>query len=346
MKKAEKRKIFGGSASIFGNRGGFTLIELLVFSAIFTVVAIAFIAILISITRVQVRESSNAEVNRQSQFIIHTIQRSIEESSLIDIDVDPQTGTKTTSTLILRMTKSGDDSDNFARTYIYTSSGIAYLKTNDNGVPEPLNTGRVKVDSLIFTKRHNPPGHDSVDINLSISYNTDNIQQKFAQVIKTSVARVSAATFDSNLIPASSSPLIIGTQSVKWSSINGTIYFKEDAASNLNVGINESNPTYKLDVSAPPNTYNVGGLKVVGTSTFAGNVGINTTNPLYSLDVRGGVRIAPIGPLPPSADCNNNTYGTFWVTTGAAYYVRVCLFEPLSGTFKWLYLWASTTLPY
>ncbi|MEK9173513.1 MAG: prepilin-type N-terminal cleavage/methylation domain-containing protein [Patescibacteria group bacterium] len=318
------------------SRRGFTLIELLIFSAIFTVISVTFIAILISVTRVHVRESSNAEVNRQSQFLIHTIQRNIEESSLIDIEVDPVTGTKTTSTLVLRMPASSDDPSNFARTYIYASSGIAYIKTKDNGAPEPLSTGRVKVDSLIFTKRSNPPGHDSVDISLSISYNTDNIQKKFAQVIKTSVARVNAATFDSNLIPASTTDLVIGTAAVEWRSINGTINFKEEAEGNyLRVGINQANPTYRLDIFTLPTQSDDGGLRVVGTSTFSNNVIIGP----------GSVKL--LNTTAPSCAVAADVGAIFLTTNSGKSYLKFCTWDtvPPAG-FRWLYLTATSSPSY
>ncbi|TSC82060.1 MAG: Cell wall surface anchor family protein [Parcubacteria group bacterium Gr01-1014_20] len=319
---------------IRSKKEGFTLLELLVFSAIFAVVAVSFVGILISVTRVHVRESSNAEVNRQSQFLIHTIQRNIEESSLIDIDVDPVTGIKTTSTLVLRMQVSADDASNFARTYIYASSGIAYIKTKDNGVPEPLSTGRVKVDSLVFTKRSNPPGHDSVDISLSLSYNTDNIQKKFAQVIKTSVARVSAATFDSNLIPAAAN-LVIGTTAGEWKSINDVIYFLEEPGGDYQrVGINRADPTYRLDVFAPSGQPDAGALRVIGTSTFSNNVliGPGTTKFVYTT---------------PDPLCDTPDVGSIFhkIVNGKSY-LMLCTWDSVSSNYAWFFLTASSSPSY
>src|SRR5512140_846673 len=65
-------------------RKAFTLVELVIFTAIFTVTIIAFISVLISITRTQVRQTSVAEVNQQSQFILQAVQYYVERSSLIE----------------------------------------------------------------------------------------------------------------------------------------------------------------------------------------------------------------------------------------------------------------------
>ncbi len=314
---------------------GFTLIELLVFSAIFAVVSVTFVAILISVTRVHVRESSNAEVNRQSQFIIHTIQRNIEESSLIDIEVNPITGTITTSTLVLRMTSSSDTSADVARTYIYATSGIAYIKARDGSAPEPLNTGRVKVDSLVFTKRSNSPGHDSVDISLSISYNTNNIQKKFAQVIKTSISRVNAATFDSGLFPSAAN-LAVGTQPAEWKSINGTIYFADDAGQNyLRVGVNNQNPTYRLDIDSITGvSTDLGGLRVVGTSTFSGSVTI------------GPGKVSFINTPAPSCAAAANVGSMFYAVESGKSYLKFCTYDSLITNYRWLYLAATSSPSY
>ena len=55
-------------------RRGFTLIELLVFAAVFTVVMIGFIAVLVTIVRVQSRQSSATEVETQGQFMKEQLQ--------------------------------------------------------------------------------------------------------------------------------------------------------------------------------------------------------------------------------------------------------------------------------
>src|SRR3989344_1779290 len=108
----EKSDVTGQMLNV--HKAGFTILELLVFSAIFSLVAITFVSILISVTRVQLRETASAEVNQQSQFIMQTIQRYIEESSIIE--TPPETPT---DTLKLRISSSTDSPSSFALTEIY-----------------------------------------------------------------------------------------------------------------------------------------------------------------------------------------------------------------------------------
>lgn len=322
---------------------GFTILELLIFSAIFGMVAITFVAILVSVARVQVRESANAEVNRQSQFLMHVIQRNIEESSLVSINEtfggndpgNPNDLNATSSQVVLRMSSSSDNASNLAVRRIYATSGIAYLQEGYSpslgeytGVPQRLNTDRVRVDELTFAKRANTPGHNSVDVRLTISFNSPNIQKRFSQILQTAVTRVSAATFDSNLMPAANNQYTVGSQGNRWTKINDIIYF-QDYLSVPVVGIGQSSPQARLDVYALGSDLAVA-LSVQGTSTLQGNV-----------TVTGGVRIAPTTSHP--SNCDSANAGTIWVNP-STYYLKACLFD--GTTLKWMYLVATTTAPY
>jgi competence protein ComGC len=216
-------------------RNAFTLIELLVFAAIFSVCIIAFITILISVLRVQSHQAGEVEVNEQSQFLLQRVQYYVERSSLVDIPQDTATGT-----LKLYLGINNQDP-----TVITVSSGTVYVQQTATGTPQALTSSKVIVSNLQFVRRANPPGHDTVNVSFSISYNTGNIQQMFTQFFQFSVARVSAATFDSNLIPSSTSGAYgIGTASSYWNSINGTVYFN-----GTNVGIGVSSPGQTLEVN-------------------------------------------------------------------------------------------------
>jgi type II secretory pathway pseudopilin PulG len=74
-------------------RKGFTLIELLIFSAILIFLGVTFVAILVIVTRVQVRQSAAAEVNQQSQFLTQTIQYYVQNARLVDMTADTSAGT-------------------------------------------------------------------------------------------------------------------------------------------------------------------------------------------------------------------------------------------------------------
>src|SRR4051812_32890867 len=137
-------------------RRGFSLIELLLYSAIFSVVVIGFITIFVGITAVQTQQTSSGEVEAQSQFVLQQIQYYIQQSSLIDIPTDTPT-----STLVLRMANVSLDP-----TYITLSSGTVYLQQSSTSIPYALTNNSVSVSSLTFTKRTNPPSHDSVSVGL------------------------------------------------------------------------------------------------------------------------------------------------------------------------------------
>jgi Tfp pilus assembly protein PilV len=219
-------------------RRGFTLIEVLIFLGIFTAIMVVFLTVLISVSSVQIRNISSNEVNQQSQFLLSTIQRYVESSSLIDMPADV-----TTSTLKLRMARDSEDP-----TYIYLNTSdkdnIVYLKQTNSGTPQALTTSRVKVTTLNFTKKSNPGAKDTVNISFVMEYNTDNIKQKFVRNLFTSIARVSAATFDSDIRASTTNTYKIGAQAGEWQSINNTLFF-----SGSNVGIGVSSPQMTLEIN-------------------------------------------------------------------------------------------------
>ncbi len=215
---------------------GFTLIEIIIFAALFAISISGMALILIAITRVQVRQSASVEVAGQSQRLLQIIQQRVEQSSGVELPTDVST-----TTLKLRMQGSVDP------TYIYVSGNVAYLKETDSGTPEALTSDLVRVTDLAFVKRVNNRGKDSVAVNFTVSFNTSNIQQSFVHVLDTAIARVSAATFDSDIRASSSNLYKIGAGTQEWKSINDTIYF--GSAVNVGVGITPASSGVKLQVS-------------------------------------------------------------------------------------------------
>lgn len=236
---------------LFEGARGFTILELLIFAAVFTVVITMFMTVLVSVTRVQVRQDAAGEVNTQSQFLLQTIQRYVERSSAIDMPKDVAT-----TTLTLHMPKDAQEP-----TYIYMSSSTLFVQETKNGVPQPLNSNKVLVTSAAFTRRSNPAGHDSVQVSFTVAFNANAAMQPFAQSFTTAVARVSAAEFDSDLKPAVSNTYKIGVSPQDWQSINNTIFF---SGANVGVGQNVVSPQQTLEVN--------GGLR------------LNTTNPKPACD--------------------------------------------------------------
>lgn len=213
-------------------RAGFSIIELLIFSAIFTVIMIAFITMLVSVVRVGARQSAAAEVNQQSQFVLQQLQYYIERSSLVEIPQD-----QATTTLKLRMGASSEDP-----TIINLAGGVLYVDEGEG--PAALTSSKVTVSNLSFIKRSNPPGKDSVQIYFTLEFNTPNITQQFVRSLDTAIARVSAANFDSNVVPSSTATYKLGVTGSIWSSVNDIINF-----SGANVGIGVTNPAHKLQVN-------------------------------------------------------------------------------------------------
>lgn len=220
-------------SNLNSSRKAFTLIELLIFIGIFAGVTVAFTSIFVSILRVYNRQSATAEVARQSQFLLQTVQNQVQRSVAIDMPTD-----FVTSTLTLRMPDITDP------TIIYLSNNMVYMRVGTSTSAQPLTNSRVKITNLSFTRHANPPGHDVVDVAFSLENVTNNIQNYFSQDLTTAIARVSASTFDSDVVASSSNTYNLGTAVGNWRSINSTIYFN-----GANVGVGAMTPTAKFQVS-------------------------------------------------------------------------------------------------
>lgn len=193
------------------NQKAFTLIEILIYIAILSIVAVLFTGILSTGTRVQLQETAANEVSNQLNFAIQTIQRLVRDSSAIIVtnastctsagDVDTVPGTAQPC-LKLRM---HDDGQAGGRDpiFVWADSNLGKIQMKQgNGAISDLTTNKVVVpsDGLKFTKLINYPGHDAVQISLTLNYNTANVQSQVSRSITTAVGRVSAATFDSKLL--------------------------------------------------------------------------------------------------------------------------------------------------
>lgn len=192
---------------------GFTIIELVVFVAIFTVTAIFMVSILTTVTRTQLRQSSVNEVNGQIAFIANTIQRLVRESSLI---ANEPAGVAST-TLVLRRSSSTLDT-----TKIFVDPGMTaiYLQEIDqNGVTSttvPLTSDKVRVTNFSATKYQTPGGAAIAQVDFTLDYNTANPQARISRSWRGAITRVSAATFDSSLVP--SGTWDIGVATSRWNS--------------------------------------------------------------------------------------------------------------------------------
>lgn len=202
-------------------REGFSLIELLIYIGIFSASVVFLVGILIVFTRIHVQQTAVNEVNNQVSFVNNVIQQKVRESSLIEMDAGVAT-----STITLRMSSSSLD-----KTLIYldTTEKIIYLQEG-SGSPIPLTNPNVSVEDFTATKYENPGGHAIVQVYFVIDFNTDNERAKFNRAVRTAISRVSAATFDSDVLPNANNSFDIGNSSKKW----------KDAYFSGNIGIGVS----------------------------------------------------------------------------------------------------------
>lgn len=239
------------------NQKGFSLLEILIYTGLIALTGMLLSGILISVTRISNQQNASTEVNQQLNFVMQNIQRLVRNSSSIDIPA----GTATTS-LKLRMKAASEDP-----TLIFISGGAVYLSQGTGGTASPLTNNQVVADNMRFIKISAYPGHDSVQIDLSLSYNTQNPQDAFSKSISSAVARVNAATFDSDMVPGSTNSYDIGLSATRWQDLYlsgsltaaGTASIASDAYIEGNLGVGTSGaPAAKLHV--------IGETKLTGVS--------------------------------------------------------------------------------
>ncbi len=250
---------------------GFTLIEVLITTAIMAIVGSLMTGIFYTVTKVNQRETASGEVTSQLNFVTQTIQRLVRESSNIEIEA----GTATT-TLKLRMADSVKD----PTCITFVSSTIRLAEGPDINNPEnctsnvtDLTNNKVTVDSLNFKKFTQYPGHDTVSFDIAMTYNSQDPAAQVQRTLQSAIARVSAATFDANLLPGDTS-YTLGQVGSAWQNIiaaDGTA----------------ANPSYTFGNSTGLGLFRAG-TDILGFSTAgaermridnAGNVGIGTMNP-------------------------------------------------------------------
>ena len=276
--KTAKRNIM---EYIRNERSGFTLVELLLYAIIFSVSAIFLVNILTSITQTEVRQNSANNVSQQVSFVADTIQRLVRQASL----VENPAGVASTS-LSLRMTATSSD-----RVVIYTdasSTGVFLTQTDSNGVASTiaLTDSNVTVGNFTVTKSETAGGPAVVGVNLTLNYNTTVDRAKVSRSWYGAISRISAATFDSNLVPNSSNAYDLGGSGANWK--DG--YF----AGNVNVA----------------GKIGLGGASIVGTLSAlksAGDVGFSTSS-------AGVVLVSPGGTCYRISVGNTGTLSTASVT--------------------------------
>lgn len=184
-------------------RRGFTLIEMLIYTSIFVVMALAFLTILGVFTRVDTAQQATSEVANQANFVMQQIRRLVAASSYFEVKgaasdelwLYPQTYTVNPTKIV--------------------KSGGTITLSEGGAAAAPLTTGKVTVDALAFAKYANPPGPDVVQIDMTLSYVNPATTEKGTRSFRTAVARVSAATFDTDLVPGSGTA-DVGLTGSRW----------------------------------------------------------------------------------------------------------------------------------
>ncbi len=229
-------------------QGGFSLIELLIYIAILGAVSGIAVGILTTITKTQVQESAMTDVSGQLGFVTQTIQRLVTDSSVIDMNAGVAS-----STLKLRMPNLVNDP-----TYVYLSNGQVYIQQGTNS-PQSITSASINIDSLQFKKISQAPGKDTVQIDIAASAVQKAAGTTISRALRTAVARVNAATFDSDLLPNTDNAYSVGANpSSRW--LNGA--FSGNLTVGGNVGIGTTNPSAMLTLSSAT----AGGATVLATS--------------------------------------------------------------------------------
>lgn len=185
----------------------FTLVEVLIYAAIFAVSAVFLIGILTAVINISGRQSSINEVNSQLSFINTTIQRLVRSASLVDMIP----GVATT-TLTLRMASATLDP-----TKIYVDDSLTAIYLAEGALaPVALTDSNVKVTNFLVTKYENPGGPTTVQVDLVLEYNTLNPKAKTSRTLKTAITKISAATFDSSILPNANNIYDIGNAVNTW----------------------------------------------------------------------------------------------------------------------------------
>jgi len=243
------------------------------------------LGILNSTIRSNQAEVANNEVTTQLNTVLTDIQNQVNQSS--NLEVYPSvtnlaSPTSTGSFLKLRMNSSSTDP-----TCIYLASSTVYMAQG----PDPTNasqcnqssataltTSQVLANNLTFTQITVPGGHASVSISLQITYNSSNPAFAISKTLQSAIGRVSAATFDDNLLPNADNTFDIGqiAPNLRWRNGNfaGTVTIGTAGGA---LGIGTETPSGVLDVVAS----STNSLVVANN----GNVGIGTTNPAGMLEI-------------------------------------------------------------
>jgi len=260
---------------------GFTLIETLIYVGIFSVVALSLTGILWNTLRVNSNQQAANEVDENLRYIMSVLGEKVRSSTVVD--------TATSSTLVLKNASYEDI------TFSVTSD-VLYLQEG-SGASVALTSNKVKVDSLNFTKIEMAGAKDGVRVDITLSYNSDKAELAFSKNLISSINRVAAITFDSDLLPDTNNLYSIGADNPRWKNgyFSGDLYVtgNETLTGNLAVDtdvfyVDTANDKVGVGIASP-------------SSIFTIQASATNTTPFAILNPSGSARLNVL------IDSNNKT---------------------------------------
>lgn len=290
---------------------GFTLVELLIYAAVFSITAGLLTSILVMVSNIQTKENASFEVTRQLQFVTQTVQYAIRDASVVEAVYEGTNQAATCATFCTIRLRVADPL--LDPTIISSDAGGVYIQ--EGASPKvALTSPSVKINELTFNKVDNPGGISTVTMDLALVYDGGSPELTISKALSSAIAHVSAATFDSDLLPDTDGGRSIGGSSLKWRQLISTegLIVQGTGAAGFNSGITmrrgagathgESTLVQYYDDLPTPDTYGtrleVGGTPMLyleadsALSTrraylLNSNFGVGTANPLAKFVSRG-----------------------------------------------------------
>ena len=198
---------------------GYTPIELLLYAAIFAVSAAIVTGVVINLPMFQ-GSGGSAEVNGELGQVLTTVQRLVQRSSEMGYAYEgdsTSTPCATYCTLELKVPSGSGSQD----VWITSNANGVYLQQGTVNPPVALTSDQVKVNNFQFTIYNVPGKQPTVQVDASFSYNTTNPELAFTKALESVIGHVSAATFDSSILPSADNSLSIGQGSptLRWQNL-------------------------------------------------------------------------------------------------------------------------------